>query len=517
LSTKPFSRVFWIVFDGMGYEHARRCVESTDFPTLSRIAREGHLGPSRPSTPVCQTPPALLTLFSGSEPAESGVWGYKMPSPERVEETVSGFAAPLDRVETLWAALGSRGKSSSLMGVAFRNDPVWAGNVPGLDFGYDGYRRWRRPHTLHLAHARQPAEIGGIEVELRRTPEGIAINKGHAARARLVVGEGRTFELTRGAHAFLYLLDRSTLVVAPIRPAMLRGGLHPATAGEDFVDLDVFRHVRRLHQRLGNETTISVAAEVAPASMAMSQKEDLMIETIRAGSSALVIGYFPVIDEYNHVYADRLESEWPEGRASQVFSSCALLVDQCIAKVMAEADEDTLVVVSSDHGSVAHRSILHINELFADAGLVRRADFGYDLSRSLAFYHPSDCGLVMTRNRTDAPRLLAGIRGALDRARAEMKVDIGLLEGGPEDPYLAFLYPMADGYFTGNAPGMGRSALEWGKAGGHHLSPLTPNPWIQAVLGLWSPRKGAKAEISGSIPNENRGLKSFLINSLGVG
>ena len=152
----------------------------------------------------------------------------------------------------------------------------------------------------------------------------------------------------------------------------------------------------------------------------------------------------------------------PRGAPHRSSPGCALLVDACIAKVMAEADEDTLVVVSSDHGSVAHRSILHINELFADQGLVRRDDRGYDLLRSAAFYHPSDSGLVMTRNRADAPRLVAGIRRALDRARTELKVDIGMLEGGPDDPYLAFLYPMGDGYFTGNPPGKGASGVGQG-------------------------------------------------------
>ena len=40
---------------------------------------------------------------------------------------------------------------------------------------------------------------------------------------------------------------------------------------------------------------------------------------------------------------------------------------------MAEADRDTLVVLSSDHGISAFRRTLYLNELFADVGLVQRS------------------------------------------------------------------------------------------------------------------------------------------------
>ena len=83
-------------------------------------------------------------------------------------------------------------------------------------------------------------------------------------------------------------------------------------------------------------------------------------------------------------------------------------------------------------------------------------------------------------------------------------------EGGGEDPYLAFLYPLSDGYFTGHAPGRGRPVLRKA-SGGHHLSPLSPTPWIQAMLGLWSPRTRALAREVPPIPTANTGVKGFLL------
>jgi len=71
--------VFWVVLDGMGYELARRCVATGRFLALSRMESEGHFGPARPAVHVCRTPPALLTLFTGEEPAQSAVWGLWSP------------------------------------------------------------------------------------------------------------------------------------------------------------------------------------------------------------------------------------------------------------------------------------------------------------------------------------------------------------------------------------------------------------------------------------------------------
>jgi hypothetical protein len=183
---------------------------------------------------------------------------------------------------------------------------------------------------------------------------------------------------------------------------------------------------------------------------------------------------------------------------------------------MAAADADTLVVVSSDHGTVAFRSVLHINDLLADEGLVRRAGSGYDLRRSEAFYHPSDCGLVLLRPGVERGRALSRLVTALDRCRDQHSADIRMIEGRHGDPFLAFLYPGADVYFSGRAPKGGRPVLDSKDRGGHHLCPLSPTPWISAVLGLWSPREGRIGELVPPIPDSNAGMKGFLLEALGV-
>ena len=60
----------------------------------------------------------------------------------------------------------------------------------------------------------------------------------------------------------------------------------------------------------------------------MRQKADLMAAACANRHSRLVMGYFPLVDAFNHSYIDLLESEWPEGRASEVFLACMGLVDE---------------------------------------------------------------------------------------------------------------------------------------------------------------------------------------------
>ncbi len=515
MSTKAFQRVFWVVLDGMGYELARRCIETGRFPALSQIQDRGHLGPSRPAVPVCQTPPALLTLFTGQEPAQSGVWGYHMPDPKKPEGSVSGFHVKPRKVSTLWDALEQRGQGYSLMNVAYRNDPVWSSRGSHLQFGYDGYRLWQKSAVFRLGRRARCISYGGIELTLKPDPDGVVILKGSSVRARVAAGEWRDVQLTRGLRAIAYLLDRSVLIFHPLIKAVARGMVAGAAASDGFLDTNVFRVARALNERCQSDALLPVSAEMLPSELSMDQKAKLMSAAIANERSRLVIGYFPIIDELNHAYFDLLETEWPNGRVSELYCASVALVDKVLGQVMNAAGQDDLVVVSSDHGAGSIRRQIHLNELLAAEGLVRRSETAYDLPRSSAFYHPSDCGQVVARNRADLAAILSALRRALDRARQEFGVDIGMQEGSSDDPYIAFLFPLGDGYFTGRHPARGRPVLDRTRRGGHHLSPFSPTPWIQAMLGLWSPRSGSLVKELPAIPADNKDVKSYLLEVMG--
>ena len=87
-------------------------------------------------------------------------------------------------------------------------------------------------------------------------------------------------------------------------------------------------------------------------------------------------------------------------------------------------------------------------------------------------------------------------------------------DGKPGDPFIAFLYPLADSSLTGKPPRRAREMLERKHSGGQHISPLTATPWIQAMLGLWSPRTTTLARDLDSIPTANGMMKNFLLRML---
>jgi hypothetical protein len=87
------------------------------------------------------------------------------------------------------------------------------------------------------------------------------------------------------------------------------------------------------------------------------------------------------------------------------------------------------------------------------------------------------------------------------------------VEGQEEDPYLLFLYPTSDTTLTGDPPGASENGLLRRKTGGHHLSPLSPSPWMAAVFAAWSRRRLAALPRA---PDANAGLKGFVLGCLGA-
>jgi predicted AlkP superfamily pyrophosphatase or phosphodiesterase len=276
--------------------------------------------------------------------------------------------------------------------------------------------------------------------------------------------------------------------------------------------MSVFHQVRRINSSREPRNRLSVDAELFASKVSFQRKADLMAEQARNKDAKLVVGYFPVVDDFNHAYFDLLVQG--DDRAAALFRGCMDMVDDLFGRLMKETEKDELLVVSSDHGAMAHASKLHINEAFADAGIVRRAADGYDYSKSLAWYHPSDCGQVVSKNLADKTRLRGRVREVIDKLNTTLGANIGVFDGDTDSPFVAFLYPKGDLYFTGRPPRRKGMSLDKGSAGGHHLSPLSPTPWIQASLGLWSPATGRVPQELPFVPRENIEMKRFIMEAL---
>lgn len=523
MSTETYARIMWVVLDGFGHEHARRFLsEPGRLPALERIAREGYLGTCRPSEPVCQTPTALLALFAGAGPRESGVWGYKVPDPRRLGRSVSGFSLPrAPATRAIWDDLEAVGASFAIVNVAFRRDPVWTEPYRHLAFAYDGYRGLRGPTTVELPHGRTRFAFRGIVLDAVRGRGGVELRRGRRRLVRLAPGDEAAFALTSGTRTYAHLLDAGSLALFPESPAVVRfGPAAPAGIGlppgaESFRDMSAFRRARRLAD---HGAAVSVDAELGPSRAAVRQQADLAQWALAVVRARCTVCYLPLVDEANHSWVHDWQPGNPAGRTHRLLAACAAEIDRFLADLMAAADRDTLLVVSSDHGALPFRRLLHVNEAFAGVGLVRRAGPGYDWERSAAWYHTSDCGQVVVNGREarrrglSRPALAVAVRAAVEAANRAHGARIAALDAGPNDPFLALLYPEADTLPTGDPPSTGKSALNPHRSGGHHLGPLTPSTWIDAMLGLWSPRTGSRTP--DGAPARTTEVKDFLVRRL---
>ena len=497
----------------MGAEHFSYALKQGAYPAITRMASEGSVTAMEPASPVCQTPPALLALFSGSQPSESSVWGYYMPHPSNVEKSLSGFHADLGKVRPIWRELEERGQGYSLMNVAFRADPVWRGPSPHFVFGYDGYRLWKKPAIYNLAGRQQRISFHGMRI-LARTGKGgaVRLSKGASLRARLEVGQGMPLSITAGTRAFAQLLTPDLLLLSPENDTVCRGTSVPKGARDGFLETSAFHLARRLNATRPPSLQVEIEAELLGSRVSFQRKADLMVEQARNRAAGLVVGYFSVIDDFNHACFDLLQQG--DEKATALFHACLQMVDGLLERLMAETEDGTLLVVSSDHGAMAYRSMLSINEAFADAGLVRRGPAGYDFAKSTAWYHPSDCGQVVTHGSPEKGPLFQRVQAVVERVNAELDAGIGILAGDAGSPYVGFLYPKGDLYFTGRPPGRNRKSLDKRRGGAHHLSPLSPTPWIKAALGVWGP--GHANQSLPFVPKQNVEMKKFLMESMGL-
>jgi hypothetical protein len=512
-------RVVWVVLDAAGYEITRRCLEAGVCPSLQTVRSEGYLGPSDPPAPNCETPPGLRALFAGAGPRQSGIWGYRMPDyAGRLERTVSGFEVPAAGPPALWEELERRGEGYALFNAAFRRDPAWGPGFIHGDLLFDSYRQ-RLPAWGFLE-----LPPSGVARRCRR-PRFRALRAGSAAEVRRGLGTLATLRrgqiaplrLSRRDSALLYLAGRRLFVLPSSRPYLRAGGV-ARPAGPCFVPETI--HHGNLFRFARQEGVLSVEQQMRPSEQVTAQMGELALAALAELPSRLFVLYFPLLDELSHVYLDRIEAEWPRGRGAELLRRCYGLLDGWIGRIMQTLHRGELLVVSADHGQAPFRRLLRLNALLAAAGLVHRGRRGYDLRRSVAYYHPSDCGqLLVNPSRARAAglsreRIVERVLRCLGEARDSLACDIGHLEAEPGDPYLLFLFPRGDTGITGK--GNPRDAVVAGdRRGGHHLSPLCPTPWMRATLGLWSP-SGLPFERQG-IPGRNTELKAFLLRYLSEG
>jgi len=521
MAVQQCRRVIWLILDGLGFRHWERvrAEDPASLPAISRFTGEGIVVSSQPSSPVCQTPAALFTLFSGVSPLRHGIWGYRMPAGgAKPHRSISGFSARPLEGRPIWEDLEENGLSYSLMNVAFRNDSVWKEPRPGLSVAYDGYRTLRGTREYCVKRGWRIIRFKGMDLRVRAGKGSMEIRKGGRRIGRAPTGRMTQIRLTRGTRGIAFPLDAGTLFLFSANEAVTRGGEAGEMKTLEFFDAQVFKAMRAgRRDRPGEE--VPPDTEMAPAVASFTVQRRVALEMLDCRRTSLAILYFPLIDYINHAYMDLVDAEWPRGHGSEVLRRGFSLVDGLVGDLCARCGPDDLLVVSSDHGAVPFRRVFHLNELFAEAGLLPRKGGRFLFHEAAAYYHPSECGLVLFQERAarrlgmDRSRVLALVREIPRLALSLHGVPVGMQDGPKDASWLSLLYPLDDTSFSSAPCPHPGKPVRGGKAGGHHISPLCPSAWIPSVLGIWGPDR-KRLPSTDRVPTRNEDVKRFLLETL---
>jgi hypothetical protein len=139
-----------------------------------------------PPGPNSETPPGLMTLFTGCEEAEHGVAGFHIPLPptsqHTVLESVSGFEARL-RCPPVWVEAAAAGRTVSLVCTAFAPDPLqhvpypWPYPTASYHYVMDGYNHEvARTQLVRLPERATTITIAEQSFDVRKEPHGYTVS-----------------------------------------------------------------------------------------------------------------------------------------------------------------------------------------------------------------------------------------------------------------------------------------------------------------------------------------------------
>ena len=567
MSKRP-CRIIWVIVDGLGYQLASACIERGMLPALAQMRDKYYLGALEPSGPNCQTPPALYALFSGTQSAENGIWGFTMPDYEgQLAHTASGFGVAPLAGEPLWAEAERHRIGYTLVNAAFRKDPVWHTRIRHAQLLFDGYRnlgaRWK---TVDLRQrARQPFQFCGIQLGASFSGKRLLVHKAGRCLAALAPGSVAAVKITKSLQAtLLHAADRSLYLFPHYRPHVLLPASAPDAAGPrasgadrtsaevdralpipvQLTDGVIFRHVRELTGGQQREGDIPIDDEIRVAQTALDDVSRMCIAAARHQPSRLFVFYLALLDDVCHAYLDQIQEDFNRsptgatGSESPGVTRGTLLLQRVVQRIdtflgtlldvaRTATDTDDVVVVTSDHGQIPYRRKLAINELFRAQGLLKhgRDGPGYRFERAAAYYHPSNCGQVVV-NHEQARRkgfsrqgLQRAVGNIVTQANREYGAQLAYVLGDTQVPYLAFLYPTGDTLISGappDSPASGASSaarafIQARSRGGHHLSPLCGSPWISALLGVWC---SAPDRLPARLPQRGAEVRDLLLELL---
>ncbi|PBP99488.1 hypothetical protein CCL17_17790 [Pseudomonas congelans] len=398
----------WLLIDGLSWELVKRYRARQP----GRPSAGWPCYPLLPLSPNCQTPPSLLSIFSGAPVSEHGLTGYLVPAPMPQDclAVADAFQVWPRHIDMVWDEWARQGITFRLCAVPFVQPDRLGDALLGQSCVYQGFSL--RPEVIENGGclciealdvvARVSVQQGGAVLDWPedqgrapcRLPLGSTV---HVPLSEQVPGNVCKAIALRAVH-----IEKRVCVISfgyrEVQALDLQGD-----AGKAYVanDLTVLYRTGQLGKRLDEGG--QGAAEWLLLELMREMHEsfcDDIVGAVRAGDAQRVIGYYPVVDLLSHHLLKYLAPEWASELMQEVgqrlFDEISEWVDELILRCVDAAGGEVRCVAHSDHGMAPVHHDLYPNSFFEQQGwLVYDASGVADMQKSAALFHPADNGLVL--------------------------------------------------------------------------------------------------------------------------
>jgi len=180
------AKTLWLIWDGASHALVTDLVRRGALPHLQRVVARGSLTAMAPPGPNSETPPGLMTLFTGCEEPDHGTPGFTAPLPSTqqhsVLESVSGFDARWLRRPPVWVEAAAARRTVSLVCTAFAPDPLrrvpypWPYPAASYQCVIDGYNQEiARPQLVRLRTGTTMVTIAEQKYDIRQAKQGYTV------------------------------------------------------------------------------------------------------------------------------------------------------------------------------------------------------------------------------------------------------------------------------------------------------------------------------------------------------
>lgn len=535
------AKTLWLIWDGASYPLVVDLLQRGALPHLQRVVTRGALAAMAPPGPNSETPPGLMTLFTGCEEADHGTPGFNGPLPAALQHTVleavSGFDARWLRCPPVWVDAVAAGRTVSLVCTAFTPDPLqrvsypWPYPTAAYRYVMDGYNHEiARAQLVRLHEGTTTITIARQKYAVSPEDYGYTVYSPAGTAIPLVPfhqpDDLQPLWLNRQAGIGAYL----AWIQVPGAPAtdwLWCSAVHQLTSHPRQTwpqELGPFlgagigwffsRGILDKGPRLTLETLQALTCSVARFF------GEIAVQALARHPADLMLFYQPAIDEIAHQMMREALADWPYGAAAKTMIAVHQEVDRQLGRLLEGLRAEDTLVISSDHGHEPIYRSIRPNVLLRQAGLLAVKGDKIDLRRTRAVFHSSGWVLLNTADRgggivphkeseATLQEVEQCLENAVDQATGQplgLQHSRSLWQGSAPPPGALFMWGPPHVELR---PHLFGSVCAPPEIGGNHQTALHTSPYLQALLA------GCGPGLHGApLPTRNSGVAGLIRRAL---